>query len=306
VSIVQANSHTTWDYIATKSNAFARTITSLDVSAASGNYYIRVHAYTGAGSLTSNVNVYSIYYRIDDDLYVVAPDVLDEEHIVEIWNDETDFGIDIDGIPEDSVSGGHYSVYDNSNNWVLSMPYFDYYQHRTSDTLRLTYEPDDIISGTALLNEENPGTYDGAITFGSNPVGIDVTIGGLVSSSQQMPSPNIPSDQPTPDIIEPTGVSDVVGGFGTLEDNPLYPIVKVIGDLTNIPVPLVWVLGSLLILLIAMGICFASVPHQLITGIVGIGLTYLFYAMGIFPWWTLIVMGCVLVALLMYERKPAL
>jgi hypothetical protein len=185
------------------------------------------------------------------------------------------------------------------------MPYFNYYQHTTSSTLRLTYEPDDIIDGTTLPNEENPGTYDGAITFGANPAGLAVTIGGLISSSQPTPVPNIPPDTPTPDIIEPTGTG-MESGFGTLEDNFLYPIVWVISDLSGAPIPIIWIVGAAFILIVIMGLCFAYVPHQLITGIVGIGLTWLFYSMGIFPWWTLLIMALVMIALIRYERKPSI
>lgn len=231
---------------------------------------------------------------------IVSKELSSDEYIVNVWADGTWFGIDIDGEFIEKVAVSSVPV---NNDFILSMPYFNYYQHTTSDTLRLTYEPDDIIVGTVLPNELSPGTYNGAITWGANPAGINVTIGTLISESQLMPNPNIPSDQPAPDIIQPTG--GVMGGFGELIDNPLYPVVNVISGLMNVPVPIVWVLGAFLILLIVMAICFFSVPHQLITGIAGIGLTYLFFAMGIFPWWTLVVMGCVMIALIFYERKPS-
>ena len=229
---------------------------------------------------------------------------LPDEYIVNVWADGLDFGIDIDGTPKGDT--GVVSMLNNGSNWEISMPYFNYYTHKVGVNDRITYEPDSIIVGTVLPNELSPGTYNGAITFGSNPAGFTITLGGLISEFQPAPAGGQGQLPPSQDMTGETGQPGWTSETGTLEANPLYPLVKAISDNTRIPVILVWIIGATVILTGAMVVGFRYLPHQLLTMFIGAGVSAFFWQLGIYPFWVVFIFVAGGVAVVISERQPVI
>lgn len=262
---------------------------------------------TGAFNLYADMDANTIYAKIDGvaPITLTASGVSLAEHIVTVWADGTDFGLDIDGSTEDSQALGAVSVPPNANNWILSAPYLSYCQHTTSDILRLTYAPDSIIVGTTLPNEENPGTYYGTITWGSNPAGISVSTSGL-STEEAYYIEDI--DSGSRDIISPEPAQLISGvDLEKLESNPFHPLVEAIvsgsgGKLTE---SLVWIGGAWFLFIAALIGGFIGLKQNLVfTSAIGLGLSILFYVMGIFDYWVIIIFAFGAAAAVIHERMP--
>lgn len=239
-------------------------------------------------------------------LTVTASSLGTDEYKINVWADTTDFGIDIDDFTKDSMALGGVSVPGNANDWLIGgLPYYDYYTHTTSSTLRITYEPDSIIVGTTLPNEENPGTYDGTITWGSNPAGISISTSGLqLESTYYFEDVEGTSE----DIFKPEPAELISGvALERLENNPMYPLVEGIVDASNnrLTTSLVWILGAWIITIAAYIATFILMrEHIIFAGLVGEGLAILFYAMGIFDYWILILFAFGIIAGVVQERTP--
>ena len=205
------------------------------------------------------------------------------------------------------------SVPSNGNNWYINqnnvIPYMEYYSHTTAvggTSEKARYEPASFIIGTNLPNKNNPGTYNGTITWGSNPAGLSVTVDSLISSSQPVMSPA--GEEPTPDVV-PEGQVPAGGIVDTvkLQDNPLYPIVKFASDNTKLTEEQIWFGGATLIILLAMGLAVTKVPnHLFLAGIIGLACSGFFLSMGIYQWWMLLIFGFIFLASILFERKPVL
>lgn len=225
------------------------------------------------------------------------------EHVIKVTADGSDMKLYIDDVLKDTESLGGQTVYDSTNDWLISLPYFDYYKHTTSDTLRLTYQPDDIISGTTLPNELNPGTYDGTITYGSNPAGVSVSVGGLETYETSYPTDAAGSQ----DIIRPTTAPLFDVDLDRLSHNPIQPIVALIADTTNLTERLVWLAGAFVLLFVILLVVLWKTEGQItFTAFAGLGFCVIAYILGIFPLWTIIVFAIGAVASLIWERVIAL
>lgn len=238
-----------------------------------------------------------------DDITVTAS-VTVGEHTIRVTGDNSDIKIYEDGNEEDSET--IISIQDNANNWVIAnIPYMSYYKHTTSDTLRVTYEPDDIISGTTLPNEENPGTYDGTITWGSNPAGISITHSGLeVEDSYYYTG----GGGATTDIFEPEPAELVTGlDSDKLDHNPLSPGVQGFAEASNgaFTESLVWY-GIAWFSVIAVGIALLVLvrEHLVFAATCAFGLSIFWYVSGVFDYWVLIILGILFGASLIHERMP--
>lgn len=207
---------------------------------------------------------------------------------------------------------------DNGNDWEWMgnnvMPYADEIQLAVDGTVHLLYKPEDIIDGNILPDISTASDNDATITWGTNIDGVTTSMGPLTSSSYQ-PAPGVTGGNwsPAQDVMPTTGGESITGGLGTLDDNVFYPIISVLSYLSGllpgkdpIPIPLMWVLIASLILIIIVGVCVWKMPHQLITALVGLGLIVLFNRMGIYPWWVYLIYVPIAVAVIVYERKPAL
>jgi hypothetical protein len=56
----------------------------------------------------------------------------------------------------------------------------EYYKHTVGGSLKAWYEPTAMISGTTLPDRQG-GDENGVITWGSNPAGVEISIGGITS-----------------------------------------------------------------------------------------------------------------------------
>ena len=225
------------------------------------------------------------------------------DYVIIIGADGSDLYIKIDGDTKDTESLAGASVPDNSNDWTIALPYCDYFKLTTSDTLRLTYDPDDIISGTTLINETDAGTYDGTITYGSNPAGITVNMSGLETYETSYPTDAAGSQ----DIIRPTTAPLFDVDLDRLSHNPIQPIVALIANTTNSTERLVWLAGAFVLLFVILLVVLWKTEGQItFTAFAGLGFCIIAYILGIFPLWTIIVFAIGAVASFIWERVIAL
>ncbi len=94
----------------------------------------------------------------------------------------TDAGALID---DDTVALGAVTVPNTDASWIFMgdvIPYMDYYKHSTvvgGWSEKAKYQPVSMLAGTTIRNEDNPGTYDGTVTWGTN-TSITIAYGGMV------------------------------------------------------------------------------------------------------------------------------
>lgn len=131
----------------------------------------------------SEIYVIVTYYLDTPTLSVSATGVSSGEHTVKTIADSTNMTIYVDDVLKDSVALSGASVPNNVNNWITcsanATPYFNYISENVSGLEVLRYQPNNIIQGTVLPNRASGGDY-GTITWGANPAGITVTVGGLL------------------------------------------------------------------------------------------------------------------------------
>ena len=202
---------------------------------------------------------------------------------------------------------------ENINNWTWMqnnvMSYADYILLGIDGELVLEYQPETIIQGTTLPDEEG-GDHPGAITWGDNPAGVTITMSSLIPMDGGGTVPYVPASEPglvpgSQDMAGPTGQPGWTDDILSLTTHPFYPAVKVASDLTGIPVRLVWILGATFLLVLAMIVCFRYVPHQIITILVGGGMAAFFYSMGIYPFWVMFIFAVGGLAIILGERFPS-
>ena len=257
---------------------------------------------------------------------VTVTGVSSGELIVKITADGTNLTLSVTnyaGTPQgnspQSVTLEGSSSTPNNNNWTLNqnntLPYMDYYKHTTAvggSSEKIKYQPDSILVDagvTATLpNENNPGTYDGTITWGSNPAGIAVSLGGLVSSGQ--PGVGTVDERTTSDILPEAPASDwfvAPDVTGALLTNPLRPFVTILSDTTTLSERQAWVLlGLAFVLFVIIAVGTRARGHQMITGIAtGVAISVL-VVMTIWPMWSLVFAILAVVGGVVSERSPTL
>jgi len=208
---------------------------------------------------------------------------------------------------------------DNSNNWTWmagnSMSYADYLIMGADGEAQLEYRPDAIIQGATLPDEE--GDHDGTITWGSNPSGVDVSHSELMCETEDEEGTGYYYFEPgSQDIIKPE--PEAVTGDVDLErlrDNPLYPLVQMLSIDGFLNERLVWLGLAWLFTVVAMlGVHLGfdtrknteKPQHFVLTTITGLGLSIVFYVMGIFDLWVIIMMGILLGGAIVWERQPVI
>ncbi len=242
---------------------------------------------------------------------VTAAGVTSGEHTVTVTADGTDLKIFIDAVEEDTIALAGASVTDNANDWVISqnnvLPYLASYNHTVGGALVTRYEPNTMIIGTTLPDREVAGN-DATITFGSNPAGVAVTLGGLVSTGQ--PGAGEEADAPIIDILPAAGGSDWFvepDVSGTLLTNPLRPLVTMMSDTTSITELQAWRLLALAFILGVTVLAIYSVRgHLLIAGIASGAAIGLVVSLTIFPLWALVFAIGAILGGLISERSPSL
>lgn len=259
--------------------------------------------YSGSWTDTTGDTAIKVHYHAAPS---VSAEVETGGHTIIVNGDGLELTIYIDDSEEDSDT--IQAVVNTANNWVVgsdATPYFNYYKHTVSSSLKLRYEPDDIISGTTLLNEENPGTYDGTFTFGSNPAGIAITHSTLQLEESYYPTGA--STNPT-DIITPEPAELISGvNLERLSHNPFSPLVEAIADSSDgkLTESLVWIGGAWFILIGVVIYLFIKLrEHLMFAALAGCGLSIAFYVMGIFDYWIIIVFGIGAIAAIVHEKQP--
>lgn len=176
------------------------------------------------------------------------------------------------------------------------------------------FQPNAIIEGTTLPNRAQNGTLiDGEIHWGANPAGITISHGELVPEEEYEFEPVVPV---SPDIIKPEPASPTTDvDTARLVNNPLYPLVQIISSVPGFTERLVWLGLAWLIVIGAMLLVHLGFDtrkgtekpqHFVLTTITGLGLSILFYTMGIFPLWVVILMAFGLVGAIIWERQPVM
>lgn len=230
------------------------------------------------------------------------------EHTVIVAADGVDLTLNIDSVEEDSTALAGASAPDNANNWILYPDhYWNYYKHTVSGTLIAHYQPEDIISGTTLPDLEG-AAQNGVITWGSNPAGISVSIGGMVSLDQ----PGTATEETTvpTDILPQSSSSDwyVDPEVSTsLLTNPLRPFVTILSNTTSMSESQAWrLLGLALVLLLTASSLKVCKGHLLIVGAACAAAIIGMVAMTIFPLWALVFAAIAIIGGLVSERSPSI
>jgi len=267
-------------------------------------------SYTVAGGYTEHGNIDSTYKLYGTPRWgaEVSTALTTGDYKVEFYADGSDLYLEVDDSVEDTTGLGGASAPDNANDWVLDCdPYWEYYEHTVSGTLIVDYDPEDIISGTTLPDLEG-AAQDGAITWGSNPAGISVAVGSLVSSGQGVVGEE--EETETSDILPPAGTTDWAEDpdvTGALLTNPMRPIVVAVSDNTSLSERQVWVYGGLVILLlVTAGVSRIVHGHHLITGVAAAAIVIALSVMTIWPLWALVFTALAVVGGLVAERSPSL
>ena len=164
------------------------------------------------------------------------------------------------------------------------------------------------VNGKVPRPAGNSGTNDSRLTWGVNPTGVGVTLGGMVSEGQPTPGA-LPSD-PAQDILPETEVTDWYiepDVTGTLLTNPLRPFVTMWSDNSTLTELQCWRIYALaLILLVTVATAMAVGHHQGITMIMaGVALLGA-VVLTIFPMWALVFAIGMFIGGLVMERAPSL
>lgn len=192
---------------------------------------------------------------------------------------------------------------------ATSVPYWEYITGSFAGGAGsdFDYDPEDIIA-VNTLPDLNGADEDGTITWGSNPAGVTVTLGSMISGSQ--PAIGGAEDIVTPDHMPAVTVSDWFEApdvTGTLLTNPLRPFVTILSDTTTISELLAWrVLGLAFVLFVTVGTAKTLHGHYFIAGILGGASVGGLVATTIWPMWGLVFAIILIVGGLVAERTPSL
>ena len=148
-------------------------------------------------------------------------------------------------------------------------------------------------------------TEEGAISWGTNPSGITLSLGSFTTTA----ATGSAGADATPDTLPDMETSDwfTESSNSTLHSNPLYPVVSalsVTGGLTTFTEQQVWRFFAIMAILLLMAGAGMAVPgHILVIGIAQmLGMTGA-VALTIFPLWAVVVAAGFLLATLVMERS---
>jgi hypothetical protein len=238
---------------------------------------------------------------------LTANGIASGEHIVNVTSDAVTVSLYVDSTLYQVAAA--VVVPDNANNWTLCqnnvMPYMDYYEHTVSGTLIADYDPDSIISGTTLPDEQG-GDQNGAITWGANPSGISVVFGSLTAYEDAAVDVGEAPSEVVPEISE-------IPGMHTADDpstmgqnvNWLNATVTNMAALTNTPVQLFWYMGAVVFILLMTAATMRYTQSALLTGIALIAATALLVPMYILPAWIVLIAVAIALVIITMERSPS-
>jgi len=245
--------------------------------------------------------------------FVESVAVTANEHIVAVEANPgaNTFGITIDGGVPVTIVLGAATVPNSGNDWILNLnnavPYINYYEHTVAGALVADYEPVSMIIGTTLPDKHG-GDQNGVITWGTNPTGVSVTVGGMTSSGQPVIGSEV--DTSTLDLLPVAGGSDwrpTPTVSAALTANPMRPLVTAVSDNTTLSEYQVWVWFGGIFVVIIFAITASSVRgHHLITGIATSAAIVLMVVWTVFPIWVLPIVILAIWRGLVSERSPSL
>jgi len=174
------------DYSVTLARPGGGSWTQADITSLQAGVYLQE---TGGGSSRcTQVYVVVTYLTSSTATEVSVAGVSSGEHIVNTTNDGTNLTLsvyDINGALEVSNSKtiGGAGCNNTASDWLWmrgnAMPYAYYLSENVSGARVLHYEPTSMISGTILPDTEG-SLQNGAITWWTNPTGIEIEVGGMV------------------------------------------------------------------------------------------------------------------------------
>jgi len=261
---------------------------------------------TGSGAYFARCSDIWVVVHSDFGPIVTATDISSGEHVVRAWANVTYLGIDIDGITRNSTALGGSTVVDNANPWTVHMSYFDYYKHTVNSTLIAWYQPTSLIDGTTLPDREGPA-QNGTITWGSNPAGVNATLGSLtVPESTVIIDEEEEFRQTTHEVAVTDWFREPAIGT-TLATHPLRPLVTIMSDYTTINEIQAWRLLGLALLLLMTALAAVLVQgHLLLAGLVCGGTIAVLVQQTVWPGWTLVFIIPAIIAGIMAERTPSI
>jgi len=122
---------------------------------------------------------------------VTATGVTVGEHAIKTTADGINLKLFIDAVEEDSTALGGATVTDNANDWNFfvgnSVPYATNMTIEVAGVQKLRYEPNTMVLGTSLTDRSGSGNT-GTIVWGANPVGFELTFGGIYPIEGYTPS----------------------------------------------------------------------------------------------------------------------
>jgi len=213
------------------------------------------------------------------------------------------------------VSGDIYTystlsgVPDNANDYVFMqndvLPYADNITISVDGTQQLYFAPNAMILGTNL--PDRAGDNDGTITWGTNPAGVSVSLGSLISESTD--ASGVTAERATRDLLPPAGGSDWSADpavAAELLTHPLRPFIVMVSDSTALTESQVWLFYGVTFVLLIMALVFKNIRHKGILGValcVAVGAVV---AQSVFPIFALVVTILVVILVLVSERSPSL
>lgn len=225
------------------------------------------------------------------------------EYKIEVIADTVELTMEIDDVQTANLTPiGSWTVPDNANNWSFmseAVPYADNITWEVSSTLIAHFEPNDIIVGSTLPDREGADNT-GTIVYGTNPAGVAVSLGGLISEDQVPFS--IAQSTDSASSITSANISDWYSVSSNLTGHIIYPLVNTLDSHSGLSEDQIWAGIGLMTILGAMLLSFRFIPHLFITGIVGAGVSGYWVAIAVFPFWILIIFGFMIIASIIWER----
>jgi len=169
------------------------------------------------------------------------------------------------------------------------------------------FQPETIIVGTTLPNlAGGGGVYeDGIFSWGANPAGIETRLDTfLIPEDVYHFEPIMPGAR---DIIEPEP-GTMTGGvdLDKLSSNPFHPLAQVIASAPGITLGLAWLGLAILVLIAVMLTVQLKGQHMVFTSLAGVAVATMFYSIGVWGLWVVILLIFGLIASVVYERMPTL
>jgi len=155
------------------------------------------------------------------------------------------------------------TVPDNSNDWILgdAMSYITSYKEYVGGVLKCWFEPNTMIAGS-IVTDRAGGDHNGTINWGSNPAGIEVTLGSLTSVASTTSPSSISAEAPAllPDF--PQGETTPTPEDAELTAMPQFVAVSSFADSLGMPVRaayviLIWL--TCMVMGVACTVAFSSV-----------------------------------------------